>query len=160
MGIDTGVDLDGLIEGGRMAEEIVGHQSPGKLIHAGSIPPARRGLMPQTPLATPLAGIKVLEFSHTVMGPTAGLREHRPGNVLKTCRSGPSARQQHRWSCDRRRRPACRMSVPQFPVTDHTNTRMSYCWAASHLFAWVKQNRTGERDSSHSTSPYFLIHRE
>src|SRR5215475_13290938 len=25
------------------------------------------------PLATPLAGIKVLEFSHTVMGPTAGL---------------------------------------------------------------------------------------
>jgi crotonobetainyl-CoA:carnitine CoA-transferase CaiB-like acyl-CoA transferase len=24
-------------------------------------------------LATPLAGIKVLEFSHTVMGPTAGL---------------------------------------------------------------------------------------
>jgi crotonobetainyl-CoA:carnitine CoA-transferase CaiB-like acyl-CoA transferase len=29
--------------------------------------------MPQTPLATPLAGIRVLEFSHTVMGPTAGL---------------------------------------------------------------------------------------
>ena len=29
--------------------------------------------MPQIPLATPLAGIKVLEFSHTVMGPTAGL---------------------------------------------------------------------------------------
>ena len=24
-------------------------------------------------LATPLAGLKVLEFSHTVMGPTAGL---------------------------------------------------------------------------------------
>jgi len=29
--------------------------------------------MPETPLATPLAGIRVLEFSHTVMGPTAGL---------------------------------------------------------------------------------------
>ena len=29
--------------------------------------------MSQTPPATPLAGIRVLEFSHTVMGPTAGL---------------------------------------------------------------------------------------
>ena len=29
--------------------------------------------MPDRVLATPLAGIKVLEFSHTVMGPTAGL---------------------------------------------------------------------------------------
>jgi len=29
--------------------------------------------MSSRPLATPLAGIKVLEFSHTVMGPTAGL---------------------------------------------------------------------------------------
>jgi crotonobetainyl-CoA:carnitine CoA-transferase CaiB-like acyl-CoA transferase len=29
--------------------------------------------MPQTLLATPLHGIRVLEFSHTVMGPTAGL---------------------------------------------------------------------------------------
>jgi crotonobetainyl-CoA:carnitine CoA-transferase CaiB-like acyl-CoA transferase len=29
--------------------------------------------MSQIPLATQLAGIKVLEFSHTVMGPTAGL---------------------------------------------------------------------------------------
>lgn len=29
--------------------------------------------MPSPPPATPLAGIKVLEFSHTVMGPTAGL---------------------------------------------------------------------------------------
>ncbi len=29
--------------------------------------------MPPRPPATPLAGIKVLEFSHTVMGPTAGL---------------------------------------------------------------------------------------
>ena len=29
--------------------------------------------MAERPLATPLAGIRVLEFSHTVMGPTAGL---------------------------------------------------------------------------------------
>jgi len=29
--------------------------------------------MPDRPLAAPLTGIKVLEFSHTVMGPTAGL---------------------------------------------------------------------------------------
>jgi crotonobetainyl-CoA:carnitine CoA-transferase CaiB-like acyl-CoA transferase len=29
--------------------------------------------MPERKLATPLAGIRVLEFSHTVMGPTAGL---------------------------------------------------------------------------------------
>jgi crotonobetainyl-CoA:carnitine CoA-transferase CaiB-like acyl-CoA transferase len=29
--------------------------------------------MADPPLATPLAGIKVLEFSHTVMGPTAAL---------------------------------------------------------------------------------------
>ena len=29
--------------------------------------------MAERELATPLAGIKVLEFSHTVMGPTAGL---------------------------------------------------------------------------------------
>jgi hypothetical protein len=42
MGIDTGVDLDALIEVGRMAEEIVGHQLPGELIHAGSLDVFRR----------------------------------------------------------------------------------------------------------------------
>jgi isopropylmalate/homocitrate/citramalate synthase len=42
MGIDTGVDLDKLIEVGRMAEEIVGHQLPGELIHAGSLDAFRR----------------------------------------------------------------------------------------------------------------------
>jgi hydroxymethylglutaryl-CoA lyase len=42
MGIDTGVDLDALIEVGRMAEEIVGHQLPGELIHAGSLDAFRR----------------------------------------------------------------------------------------------------------------------
>ncbi|GLR89728.1 hydroxymethylglutaryl-CoA lyase [Bradyrhizobium iriomotense] len=37
MGISTGVDLDALIEVGRMAEEIVGHQLPSELLHAGSL---------------------------------------------------------------------------------------------------------------------------
>jgi len=42
MGIDTGVDLDQLIEIGRMAESIVGHQLPSELLHAGSIDAFRR----------------------------------------------------------------------------------------------------------------------
>ena len=42
MGIETGVDLDTLIEVGRMAEEIVGHQLPSELIHAGSLDAFRR----------------------------------------------------------------------------------------------------------------------
>ena len=37
MGIETGVDLDRLIEVGRLAETIVGHQLPSELIHAGSL---------------------------------------------------------------------------------------------------------------------------
>ena len=42
MGIETGVDLDHLIEVGRMAEEIVGHQLPSELLHAGSLDAFRR----------------------------------------------------------------------------------------------------------------------
>jgi isopropylmalate/homocitrate/citramalate synthase len=42
MGISTGVDLDKLIEVGRMAEEIVGHVLPSELIHAGSLDAFRR----------------------------------------------------------------------------------------------------------------------
>ena len=42
MGIDTGVDLDRLIEVGRMAERIVQHLLPGELIHAGSLDAYRR----------------------------------------------------------------------------------------------------------------------
>ena len=42
MGIATGVDLDGLIEVGRMAETIVGHPLPSELLHAGSLPEFRR----------------------------------------------------------------------------------------------------------------------
>ncbi len=44
MGIETGVDLDHLIEVGRMAEEIVGHQLPSELIHAGSLDAFRRNI--------------------------------------------------------------------------------------------------------------------
>ncbi|MDR3532946.1 MAG: hydroxymethylglutaryl-CoA lyase [Rhodopila sp.] len=42
MGIETGIDLDTLIEVGRMAEDIVGHQLPSELIHAGSLDAFRR----------------------------------------------------------------------------------------------------------------------
>jgi hydroxymethylglutaryl-CoA lyase len=42
MGIATGVDLDRLIEVGRMAEAIVGHTLPSELIHAGSLGAFRR----------------------------------------------------------------------------------------------------------------------
>jgi hydroxymethylglutaryl-CoA lyase len=42
MGIGTGIDLDKLIEVGRMAERIVGHVLPSELIHAGSLDAFRR----------------------------------------------------------------------------------------------------------------------
>ncbi|MGI4943548.1 MAG: hydroxymethylglutaryl-CoA lyase [Janthinobacterium lividum] len=42
MGIGTGLDLDALIEAGRLAESIVGHQLPSELIHAGSLDAFRR----------------------------------------------------------------------------------------------------------------------
>lgn len=42
MGIHTGVDLDRLIEVGRMAEQIVGHTLPSELIHAGSLDAFRK----------------------------------------------------------------------------------------------------------------------
>jgi hypothetical protein len=42
MGIDTGIDLDALIEVGRLAEAIVGHVLPSELLHAGSLDAFRR----------------------------------------------------------------------------------------------------------------------
>jgi isopropylmalate/homocitrate/citramalate synthase len=42
MGIGTGVDLDNLIEVGRLAETIVGHTLPSALVHAGSLNAFRR----------------------------------------------------------------------------------------------------------------------
>ena len=44
LGIETGVNLDALIEVGRLAEDIVGHQLPGELIHAGSLDAFRRNI--------------------------------------------------------------------------------------------------------------------
>ncbi len=43
MGIETGVDLDALIECARLAEDIVGHQLPGKIMHGGSLSKFRHG---------------------------------------------------------------------------------------------------------------------
>ena len=43
MGIETGVDLDALIECARLAEDIVGHQLPGKIMHGGSLSKFRQG---------------------------------------------------------------------------------------------------------------------
>jgi hydroxymethylglutaryl-CoA lyase len=42
MGIATGIELDRLIEAGRLAETIVGHHLPGELLHAGSLGQFRR----------------------------------------------------------------------------------------------------------------------
>jgi isopropylmalate/homocitrate/citramalate synthase len=42
MGIATGVDLDALIEVGRLAERIVGHPLPSELLHAGSLTAFRK----------------------------------------------------------------------------------------------------------------------
>ncbi len=42
MGIETGIDLDALIEVGRLAESLVGHTLPSELIHAGSLDAFRR----------------------------------------------------------------------------------------------------------------------
>ena len=43
MGIETGIDLDALIECARMAEDIVGHPLPGKIMHGGSLSKFRQG---------------------------------------------------------------------------------------------------------------------
>jgi hydroxymethylglutaryl-CoA lyase len=37
MGIETGIDLDRMCECGRLAEDIVGHELPGKLMHVSSL---------------------------------------------------------------------------------------------------------------------------
>ena len=44
MGIETGIDLDALIEVGRMAETMVGHVLPSELVHAGSLDAFRRAI--------------------------------------------------------------------------------------------------------------------
>lgn len=42
MGVDTGIDLDRLIECARMAEAIVGHGLPGKVMHGGGLAAYRK----------------------------------------------------------------------------------------------------------------------
>ena len=37
MGIDTGIDLDALVEAAKLAEELVGHQLPGKVMKGGTL---------------------------------------------------------------------------------------------------------------------------
>jgi hydroxymethylglutaryl-CoA lyase len=44
MGIETGIDLDALIECARLAESIVGHPLPGKIMHGGSLSKYRKGV--------------------------------------------------------------------------------------------------------------------
>ena len=45
MGVNTGVDLDALVEVGRMAESIVDHILPSELAHAGSLDAFRRKIV-------------------------------------------------------------------------------------------------------------------
>lgn len=42
MGIETGVDLDALVEAGRLAEEVVGHRLPSTLLRSGTLARFRR----------------------------------------------------------------------------------------------------------------------
>jgi hydroxymethylglutaryl-CoA lyase len=44
MGIETGIDLDKLIEAARLAEDIVGHPLPGAVKMGGSLEALRRTL--------------------------------------------------------------------------------------------------------------------
>lgn len=37
LGIETGIDLEGLIEVARMAESILGFVLPGRIMHSGSL---------------------------------------------------------------------------------------------------------------------------
>jgi len=37
MGVETGIDLDAMIEAGQLAERVVGHPLPGKLKSGGSL---------------------------------------------------------------------------------------------------------------------------
>ncbi len=43
MGIDTGIDLEKMIEASRMAEEIIGRPLMGRVMHSGSLKAFREG---------------------------------------------------------------------------------------------------------------------
>jgi len=42
MGIETGIDLETLVEAAKLAEQMVGHTIPGKLMKGGLLKPLRR----------------------------------------------------------------------------------------------------------------------
>ena len=44
MGIETGIDLDKLIETARIAEEVVGRSLPGSVMHGGTLARFRKAL--------------------------------------------------------------------------------------------------------------------
>jgi hydroxymethylglutaryl-CoA lyase len=44
MGIDTGIDLECLLDAARLAEDIVGHDLPGSVKRGGSLKAIRRKL--------------------------------------------------------------------------------------------------------------------
>ena len=43
MGIETGIDLDKLIDAARLAERIIGRKLDGRLMHSGSLSAYRKG---------------------------------------------------------------------------------------------------------------------
>ena len=43
IGIETGINLEALIEAAQLAEAIVGHPLPGSIMHAGSLSEVRAG---------------------------------------------------------------------------------------------------------------------
>ncbi|MGB6105782.1 MAG: hydroxymethylglutaryl-CoA lyase [Pusillimonas sp.] len=45
MGIETGIDLDALLESARLAEDIVGHPLPGSVLKGGSLKPLRKEIL-------------------------------------------------------------------------------------------------------------------
>jgi hydroxymethylglutaryl-CoA lyase len=49
MGIETGIDLDTAIEAARLAERLVGHELPGKIMHGGRLFRGRGGSKPASP---------------------------------------------------------------------------------------------------------------
>ena len=42
MGIETGIDVEKLIEAGRLAEAILGRSLPGRVLHSGTLTPYRK----------------------------------------------------------------------------------------------------------------------
>lgn len=89
MGYDTGLDLDAMLAlRAEVARELAGESLGGTLWRAGlpkaasrpapAVPPRTASARPQASsssraAALPLAGVRVVEFTHMVMGPTCGM---------------------------------------------------------------------------------------